>query len=203
MKSLLLSIFLSFMGVVVTAQTYEISGTVADNTGMPLPGVSIIVKNTMNGASTDFDGNFTISNVQKGEVLVFSYMGFATKEVVVENSDSLVIELTEDTESLDEVVVVGYGTQKKSVVTGAISSVKAEDLEDLPVERVEQALQGRVSGVVIAADAGQPGSSSTVRVRGVTTLGNNNPLWVIDGVVVDAQVRTLEIGSVVEGNKIV
>jgi len=186
MKSLLLSIFLSFMGVVVTAQTYEISGTVADNTGMPLPGVSIIVKNTMNGASTDFDGNFSISNVQKGEVLVFSYMGFATKEVVVENSDSLVIELTEDTESLDEVVVVGYGTQKKSVVTGAISSVKAEDLEDLPVERVEQALQGRVSGVVIAADAGQPGSSSTVRVRGVTTLGNNNPLWVIDGVVVDA-----------------
>ena len=174
------------MGVVVTAQTYEISGTVADNTGMPLPGVSIIVKNTMNGASTDFDGNFSISNVQKGEVLVFSYMGFATKEVVVENSDSLVIELTEDTESLDEVVVVGYGTQKKSVVTGAISSVKAEDLEDLPVERVEQALQGRVSGVVIAADAGQPGSSSTVRVRGVTTLGNNNPLWVIDGVVVDA-----------------
>ncbi len=186
MKSLILSIFLCFAGISIYAQNYEIKGTVSDVSGTPLPGVSIVVKNTTRGASTDFDGKFTLSNVQKGEVLVFSYVGFSTQEVVVNNSNSLNVILAENAESLDEVVVIGYGTQKKSVVTGAISSVKAADLEDLPVERVEQALQGRVSGVVIAADAGQPGSSSTVRVRGITTFGNNNPLWVIDGVIVDS-----------------
>ncbi|WP_090224660.1 SusC/RagA family TonB-linked outer membrane protein [Lutibacter maritimus] len=186
MKSLLLSIFLSFVGLCTYSQNYEVKGNVVDTNGSPLPGVTIVVKNTTKGASTDFDGNFTISNIEKGETLVFSYIGFTTKEVLVVNGNPMKVTLSEDTQSLDEVVVVGYGTQKKSVVTGAISSVKAEDLEGLPVERVEQALQGRVSGVVIAADAGQPGSSSTVRVRGITTFGNNNPLWVIDGVVVDS-----------------
>ncbi len=186
MKSFLLTIFLSFMGAIVTAQTYEINGTITDANGGPLPGVTIVVKNSTKGASSDFDGNFSISGVSQGDVLVFSFIGFTTKEITINNASPLNVVLDEDTQSLDEVVVVGYGTQKKSVVTGAISSVKAEDLEGLPVERVEQALQGRVSGVVIAADAGQPGSSSTVRVRGITTIGNNNPLWVIDGVVVES-----------------
>jgi TonB-linked SusC/RagA family outer membrane protein len=186
MKSLILSIFLCFASISIYAQNYEIKGTVSDASGTPLPGVSIVVKNTTKGASTDFDGKFKLSNVNKGEILVFSYVGFSTNEVPINNSNSLNVILAENAESLDEVVVIGYGTQKKSVVTGAISSVKAADLESLPVERVEQALQGRVSGVVIAADAGQPGSSSTVRVRGITTFGNNNPLWVIDGVIVDS-----------------
>jgi len=186
MKSIVLSIFIGLIGFFASAQSYEIKGTVVDSSGDPLPGVTILVKNTSKGVSTDFDGNFVIPSVNNGDTLVFSYIGFTTREIIVNNSSDLRVVLTEDTQSLDEVVVVGYGTQKKSVVTGAISSVKAEDLEGLPVERVEQALQGRVSGVVIAADAGQPGSSSTVRVRGITTLGNNNPLWVIDGVVVDA-----------------
>jgi TonB-linked SusC/RagA family outer membrane protein len=186
MKSIILSFFVGLIGLAATAQTYEIKGTVSDSGGNPLPGVSIVVKNTTKGASSDFDGNFVVSNVSNGETLLFTYVGFAAKEIIIINANDLAVVLIEDTQSLDEVVVVGYGTQKKSVVTGAISSVKAEDLEGLPVERVEQALQGRVAGVVIAADAGQPGSSSTVRVRGITTLGNNNPLWVIDGVVVDA-----------------
>ena len=186
MKSLLVSFFLCFASISIYAQNYEIKGTVSDASGSPLPGVSIVVKNTTKGASTDFEGNFSISNVQKGEILVFSFVGFTTREVAVSNANFLKVTLNEDLQSLEEVVVIGYGTQKKSVVTGAISSVKAADLESLPVERVEQALQGRVSGVVIAADAGQPGSSSTVRVRGITTFGNNNPLWVIDGVIVDS-----------------
>lgn len=186
MKSLLVSFFLCFAGISIYAQNYEIKGTVSDASGSPLPGVSIVVKNTAKGASTDFEGNFSISNIQKGEILVFSFVGFTTREVAVSNANFLKVTLNEDLQSLEEVVVIGYGTQKKSVVTGAISSVKAADLESLPVERVEQALQGRVSGVVIAADAGQPGSSSTVRVRGITTFGNNNPLWVIDGVIVDS-----------------
>lgn len=175
------------MSTLAFSQTVNVSGTVTDAGSIPLPGVNVIVKNTAKGASTDFDGLFALSEVPVNSILVFSYIGFVTQEIIV-TSDSTTINvvLLEDAALLDEVVVIGYGTQKKSVVTGAISSVKAEDLESLPVERVEQALQGRVSGVVIAADAGQPGSSSTVRVRGITTLGNNNPLWVIDGVVVDA-----------------
>ena len=189
MKSLLVSFFLCFASISIYAQNYEIKGTVSDASGSPLPGVSIVVKNTTKGASTDFEGNFSISNIQKGEILVFSFVGFTTKEVPVSNANFLKVTLNEDLQSLDEVVVIGYGTQKKSVVTGAISSVKAEELENLPVERVEQALQGRVSGVVIAANSGQPGSASTVRVRGITTFdtyGGNNPLWVIDGVIVDS-----------------
>ncbi|MHB1106580.1 MAG: carboxypeptidase-like regulatory domain-containing protein, partial [Lutibacter sp.] len=186
MKSLILSFILSFAGIIASAQNYEVKGVVVDASGSPLPGVSIVVKNTTKGASTDFDGNFTISNVQKGETLVFSFIGYNTKEFLVNNANFINVTLSEDTQSLEEVVVIGYGTQKKSVVTGAISSVKAEELENLPVERVEQALQGRVSGVVIAANSGQPGSASTVRVRGITTFdtyGGNNPLWVIDGVI--------------------
>jgi TonB-dependent starch-binding outer membrane protein SusC len=187
MKSLILTFILSFAGIIASAQNYEVKGVVVGIGGEPLPGVSIVVKNTTKGASTDFEGNFSISAVQKGEILVFSYVGYSTKEVLVSNANFLKVVLNEDLQSLDEVVVIGYGTQKKSVVTGAISSVKAEELENLPVERVEQALQGRVSGVVIAANSGQPGSASTVRVRGITTFdtyGGNNPLWVVDGVIV-------------------
>jgi TonB-linked SusC/RagA family outer membrane protein len=188
MKSLILSIFLIFAGVVASAQTYEIKGTVADASGNPLPGVTVVVKNSTKGASTDFDGNFTIPNINNGETLVFSYIGFVTQEIIINDANALTVVLDEDTESLEEVVVIGYGTQKKSVVTGAISSVKASDLQGLPVERVEHALQGRVAGVTIAMNSGQPGSDATVRVRGLTTFdtnGGNNPLWVIDGVIVE------------------
>jgi TonB-linked SusC/RagA family outer membrane protein len=147
--------------------------------------VNVIEKGTKNGVVTDFDGNFTI-NSEVGATLSFSYLGFLTQHVVVTNNSNLAITLSQDLALLDEVVVVGYGTQKKSVVTGAISGVKQSELEDLPITRVEQTLQGRVSGVTIAANSGQPGSSSTVRVRGITTLGSNEPLWVVDGVVVDS-----------------
>ncbi|MDO9137775.1 MAG: carboxypeptidase-like regulatory domain-containing protein, partial [Lutibacter sp.] len=189
MKSLLVSFFLCFASISFYAQNYEIKGTVSDASGSPLPGVSVVVKNTAKGASTDFDGKFTLSNVKKGETLVFSFIGYTTKEVAVSNSNYLNVTLNEDTQSLEEVVVVGYGTQKKSVVTGAISSVKAKDIENIPNGRIEQALQGRVSGVTIAANSGQPGSASTVRVRGLTTFdtyGGNQPLWVVDGVIVDS-----------------
>ncbi len=171
--------------VYIQAQDLVVQGIVNDESGMPVPGASVLLKNTSKGTITDFDGKFQLETPANG-TLVISYIGYVTVEVAINGNNSISVVLVSDLQSLDEVVVVGYGTQKKSVVTGAISSVKAADLENLPILRVEQALQGRVSGVFIAADAGQPGSSSTVRVRGVTTLGNNNPLWVIDGVVVDA-----------------
>lgn len=173
------------IGATVFAQSTQITGRVQEESGIPLPGANLVIKGTQRATVTDFDGNFSIQ-ASPGETLLVSYIGYHTLEVTVGTDTTLEIQLTSDTQALDEVVVVGYGIQKKSVVTGAISSIKGEDLEDLPITRVEQSLQGRTSGITIAANSGQPGSSSTVRVRGITTFGNNNPLWVVDGVVVDA-----------------
>jgi TonB-linked SusC/RagA family outer membrane protein len=164
-----------------------LTGQVIDSNNMPLPGVSVVIKGTTVGTITDFDGNYSLNTeLSDSKVLVFSYIGFKTQEIIVDGKSVINVLMKEDTSLLDEVVVVGYGTQKKSVVTGAISGLKQTELEDLPITRVEQTLQGRVSGVTIAATSGQPGSNSTVRVRGITTLGFNEPLWVVDGVVVDS-----------------
>lgn len=164
-----------------------LTGQVIDSNNMPLPGVSVVIKGTTVGTITDFDGNYSLNTeLSDSKVLVFSYIGFKTQEIIVDGKSVINVLMEEDTSLLDEVVVVGYGTQKKSVVTGAISGVKQTELEDLPITRVEQTLQGRVSGVTIAATSGQPGSNSTVRVRGITSLGFNEPLWVVDGVVIDS-----------------
>ena len=124
---------------------------------------------------------------KKAKPLLSSYIGFIDQEVVIGDATNLQITLVEDASDLDEVIIIGYGSQKKSVVTGAISSIKAADLEDMPILRVDEALQGRTSGVTVAANSGQPGSNATVRIRGITSLndGANDPLWVVDGVVVD------------------
>lgn len=176
---------LLFLGSTVYAQDLAISGKVTlQSDGEPIPGVTVIEKGTTNGSVTGIDGQYEIK-ASAGSVLVFSFLGMVTQEVTVGNQTVLNISLVESASELDEVVVVGYGVQKKSVVTGAISSVKGSDLENMPINRVEQALQGRTSGLTVAASSGQPGSASTVRIRGLTTLGNNNPLWVVDGVVVD------------------
>ncbi|SDX94180.1 TonB-linked outer membrane protein, SusC/RagA family [Lutibacter oricola] len=181
MKSFIITFILSFMGLYVSAQTYELKGTVTDATGMPLPGVTIVVKDTSKGASTDFDGNFIIANVNKGETLVFSYIGFSNKEIVVENSNKLNVQLAEDTQSLDEVVVIGYGTQKVTKVSGAISTVKAASIEKLKPLRVEEALQGSASGVSVI-QGGAPGSKPTVLVRGIPSFSGVDPVVIIDGV---------------------
>ena len=168
------------------AQSRTVAGTVKDNANADLiPGVSVVVKGTSTGTITDAEGKFSIEVGSDQDVLVFSFVGYAKQEVTVGGRSVIEVNLESDLTTLDEVVVVGYGEQKKSVVTGAISSVKAEELASMPITRVEQALQGRVSGVTIATNSGQPGSAATIRVRGITTLGNNNPLWVVDGVVVD------------------
>lgn len=184
-KSSILCVLFLMFSLYLQAQDVLVRGTVKDENGDPLPGASIIIKNTTKGTSADFDGNFELEAPSDG-ILVISSIGYKTIEEPVNGRTNIIIALAVDQEVLDEIVVVGYGTQKKSVVTGAISSIKQSDLEDLPITRVEQSLQGRVSGITIAANSGQPGSSSTIRVRGVTTLNNNEPLWVVDGVIVDA-----------------
>lgn len=160
-----------------------VTGRVVDEKGEPVPGVSVRVKDGTSGTATDVNGKFTVKAPSKG-FLVFSALGYAPQTQSVGNGN-LSVHLKISETALTETVVVGYGVQKKSVVTGAISSVRAADLESQPITRVESALQGRTSGVTIASSSGQPGSGSAVRVRGLTTFNNNDPLWVIDGVVVD------------------
>jgi len=180
----LLSMFFIF---IVSAQAQKkVSGTVTSN-GIPLPSANVVVKGTTGGTSTDIDGKFTLNVTEDAKTLVVSYLGFSSKEVTI-TSGEMKISLVEEKNTLEEVVInVGYGTQKKSVVTGAISKVSAKDLEKVPTGRIEQALQGRTSGVSIAANSGQPGTESTVRVRGITTFGGgNDPLWVIDGILANS-----------------
>ncbi|WP_246849933.1 MULTISPECIES: SusC/RagA family TonB-linked outer membrane protein [Rufibacter] len=169
----------------------NVTGKVTSETGEPLIGVSVVLKGTATGTSTDISGNYSIAVPDNGGTLVFSYIGFVSKEVPVGSNNVMNVTLVSDARALEEVVVVGYGTQKKSVVTGAISSVKAADLEGLPVTRVEQALQGRTSGLTITSNSGQPGEGATVRVRGTTTIGNSNPLYIVDGVQVGGGIEYL------------
>jgi TonB-linked SusC/RagA family outer membrane protein len=169
------------------AQDVVVSGKVVDESRLPIPGATVLIKGTTKATATDMDGNYQLKVAPTG-TLVFSYMGYSSTQEPVRGRTRVEVKLAPESQSLQEVVVVGYGTQKKSVNTGAISSVKAKDLEKIPNGRVEQALQGRVSGVIVSAQSGQPGAASTVRVRGLTTFdnnGGNNPLWVVDGVIVD------------------
>ncbi len=168
------------------AQNVQVTGKVTSRaTNLGLDGASVSVKGTTAGVITDQNGNYSIS-VASGSVIVASYAGMIDQERTVTAAGMIDFTMDAIVGNLDEVVVVGYGTQRKSNITGSISSVKASDLQNVPNGRIEQALQGRVSGVTIMQNSGQPGSTSTIRVRGITTFNNNNPLWVVDGVVVDA-----------------
>lgn len=170
-----------FCHLIAVAQQLQVSGTVTDSGGVVLPGASVMVKNTTNGTQTDFDGNFTLSNVPPNATLVISYLGFTTREVTVNGNTRFNIALQEDAQALDEVVVVGYGSQKKADLTGAIASVSSEIVEKTPTANVMQGLQGRVSGVQIVS-TGAPGDSPTVRIRGLGTFtGATNVLFVVDG----------------------
>jgi TonB-dependent starch-binding outer membrane protein SusC len=151
----------------------------------PAIGATIQVKGTNVGASADFDGKFQIQAPGPDAVLVFSYTGFATQEIRVGDRNTWDIQLLENASTLEEVVVTGYGSQKRSSISGSVSTVNAEEIAERPILRVEQALQGRTAGVQIAQVSGSPGSSLTVRVRGVGTINNSDPLYIVDGIPVD------------------
>ena len=167
----------------ILGQTKSVSGTVTDEFSVPLPGVTIIVEGTTNGVSTGFDGEYTIENVSATDKLVFSYIGMTTQTIIVGDQTVINISLKESTEALNEVVVVAYGTQSRATVTGAVSTVDSEEIAALPVTNAESALQGRAAGITVA-NSGVPGSSPSVLIRGLSSLGNNSPLYVIDGVIV-------------------
>ena len=166
------------------AQNINVKGTVTDNTGAALPGVTVKVKGATTGTVTDVNGHYAISVASNGSLL-FSYVGYATKEVAVANQSTVNASLSANSTGLDEVIVVGYGTQKKAVVTGAIASVSAADLQDQQITRIDDALQGRAAGVFVVQSSGAPGAGPSIAIRGSNSLTNNSPLYVIDGVVWD------------------
>lgn len=180
-SKLLLISFLLLQAVLFAQNNITISGTVLDEQGQPLPGANVVLKGTTTGVQTDFDGNFSLDNVPGNGILVFSYIGYVSQEVPINNRTSLNLTLLEDTQALDEVVVVGYGTQKKADLTGSIVTVDAEQIEKTPAANPIQSLQGKVAGVQIVSP-GSPGASPTVRVRGLGTYSNaTNLLYVVDG----------------------
>ncbi len=161
----------------------RISGKVTDENGEGLPGVNILVKGTLQGAVTDVEGNYTIEIPDETAILIFSFVGYTPREILAGNRTSLDVSMTVDEKSLEEVVVVGYGTQKKATLTGAISSIGGDIVSATPVTNVSNSLTGRIPGLTTVTRSGEPGNDdATIRIRGANTLGNNGALVVVDGI---------------------
>ncbi|WP_198439705.1 SusC/RagA family TonB-linked outer membrane protein [Pareuzebyella sediminis] len=180
LKHVVVVLFL-LMGHSSFSQATTVTGTVNDETGSPLPGASVVVSGTTNGTQTDFDGNFTLTDVPSDGTLVFSYIGYISQQIPVNGRSSISVQMEEDTAELDEVVVIGYGTQKKEAVTGAVSTISSQDIVALPVVSFSEALQGRVSGIQVT-NSGGPGTSPIVQIRGISSVSYaSDPLYVVDG----------------------
>ena len=168
----------------VSQQNGKVTISVVDATG-PVVGASVVVKGTNKGSVSDAKGEVALEGLKRGDVLQISFVGYVTQEIVYNGQSSLKVSLAEDSQSLDELVIVGYGTQKKESLTGALQTIDNKKLTDVTTPSVENMLSGKVSGVFVAPGSGQPGSQGAVMVRGKSTLsGTTAPLWVIDGVIV-------------------
>ncbi|KUJ59949.1 SusC/RagA family TonB-linked outer membrane protein [Flavobacteriaceae bacterium CRH] len=184
MKSKLLLMVLLLFTSFAFSQTFDVTGIVLDGSGLALPGVNVKVKNSSKSTTTDFDGSFKLSGVSTGTTIVLSYIGYRTQEVVISGS-KVTVKMSDDARSLDEVVVIGYGSQKKREVTGSVSVVDSKTLDILRPARLEQALQGTVAGVNVTTQSGAPGAPLDIRIRGIATNGQNGPTTIIDGYVGD------------------
>ncbi len=184
-KKILINLFAILIPLITYAQTNEIAGKITDAvTGEPLIGANVIIKGTTKGTITDYNGEFTLS-VTPEDFIEIRYVGYITEEFKVGNQTQFTINLDQDTQSLEEVVVIGYGRVKKSDLTGSVSSVRGVDLIKIQSVSPEQALQGRVAGVRVTSNSGAPGDAPTVRIRGVGTFGNPDPIFVVDGVILN------------------
>ena len=181
--------FILFPILQVTAQeSRTITGAIlSKQSNMPIPGANVLVKGTSVGTVTDFDGAFTIT-ASANDVLVFTYVGFEPQEIVVGEQSSITVSLVEALSALETVVVVGYGTQKKSDLTGSIAVIEADEAQKVSNSDISQLLQGRSAGVNVTSD-GEPGAAPNIRIRGVATFGDNQPLYIVDGVPVGTSVR--------------
>lgn len=165
------------------AQDRIIKGTIVDDLGVPLVGATVVVKGTTKGVTTDFDGNFELKVPNDAKTLVISYLGFVTQEVNIVGKTTLEIKMLADNLALSEVVVIGYGTEKKALLTGSISAINSKDIEDLPVSGVDGILQGQAAGVQVSQNSGTPGGEMSVRIRGLSSIsGSSQPLYIIDGI---------------------
>lgn len=178
----ILFITICFLGASSSFAQQVLNGTILDESGIPVPGVNVLVEGTKNGAVSDFDGLFSLQ-VNPEDIIIVSYLGYNTQKITVGNQRNIVVELKASAEQLDDVVIIGYGSVRQKDLTGSVTTLDAESFENQPLSRVEEALQGRTSGVSVQKSSGIPGSSVKVRVRGVNSVtGNNDPLVVIDGV---------------------
>ena len=166
--------------VIASAQALPVSGVVSDENGAPLLGVTVFEKDGRNGTATNTEGRYSM-NVKKGVTLVFSYIGYETYECPYNGETTLNVTLKPDAKLMDEVVVIGYGAVKKKDLTGSVSAIKGDDLVARQTTTLSTALQGSVSGLLVTRDSGAPGASGTIKVRGITTMGDNNPLIIVDG----------------------
>ncbi|MDO6434894.1 TonB-dependent receptor [Flavitalea sp. BT771] len=198
MKRLLFAILALFLCILVKAQTRKITGKVSSAANAPLAGVTVQAKGTQLATATDAEGNFALSVQSQGTViLVFSYIGFESKEVSVTGADPITVALTEKVQGLNDVVVVGYGTARKRDLTGSVASVNAKDLDKTPVIRADQMLQGRVSGLQFTQTDGQPGSVTSIRIRGTNSINSGNePLYVIDGFAGAGDLNSINPGDI-------
>jgi TonB-dependent starch-binding outer membrane protein SusC len=172
---------------VLGASAQTITGVVVDaETDEALIGVNILVQGTQIGTTTNMDGEYSLSVASLDQTLIFRYLGYRTQEVPINGRSRIDVRLESDIIYGDELVVVAYGLQRRSLVTGAISRIEAAQIEQAAPLRVEQALQGRTAGVIVMQNSGQPGSSATVRIRGIGTTGDAEPLYVVDGMPVGA-----------------
>ncbi|MGV8814384.1 MAG: TonB-dependent receptor [Gelidibacter sp.] len=164
-------------------QDRTIKGTVLDDTGAPLAGATVIVKGTSKGVTTDFDGNFELKVSNDATTLVISYLGYVTQDVNIVGKTTLNVKMAADNMALSEVVVIGYGTEKKALLTGSVSAISSKEIEDLPVSGVDGILQGQASGVQVSQNSGTPGGEMSVRIRGLSSIsGSSQPLYIIDGI---------------------
>jgi len=181
MKKIILVTFSMLLAVTGWSQKI-VTGVVNDSSGVPLPGAAVVIDGTDTGVATDFDGNYSIE-ADVGEVLVFSFVGFETQRITVGDSDIINVTIQQDAAELKEVVVIAYGTQKRESIAGAVSIIKADQIENSTFSNPVKSLEGLVSGLRIIQSSGQPGSDPIVRIRGFGSINaDNSPLIVLDGV---------------------
>ncbi|HSO86256.1 MAG TPA: carboxypeptidase-like regulatory domain-containing protein, partial [Draconibacterium sp.] len=167
----------------MTGQQKSVSGKVTDSKNQSLPGASVVIKGTTQGTVTNADGNYSLSNIPENATLVFSFVGMRSQDVVIGDQTSINVVLEDETIGLDEVVAIGYGTQRKADLTGAVSTVAPENLKQGINQSVSHALQGRVAGVTAIQNSGEPGGGVEIRIRGAGSINDNSPLYVVDGII--------------------
>ena len=186
LSNLFLLSFLTFFSLILSAQTSIVTGIVTDENKEVMPGVTVKIDGNNVGTTTNLDGKYSIDVENDSARLVFSFIGYRNQAIDINGQSKIDIQLQLSTKSLDEVVVVGYGKTTVKELTGATVQVKGESVERLNIPRMDQALQGQVSGVTINTNSGSPGGSSSIRIRGLSTFGDNDPLILVDGVVYDS-----------------